>query len=131
MNVPMSGLEEAIQRELNEWADGDLKKAANESFQETAREAANMLKQGGPYTERTGKYTKGWTSGAGQSRTSAITGLTGQSVYNKKEYRLAHLLEFGHQSRNGGRVGAYSHIETVNEQAGDMVVDLIRRKLGG
>lgn len=131
MRVEIDGLSEAIQQELNEWAKTELKNAVNESFKETAQEAAEMLKQGGRYTERTGKYTKNWTSGARASRTSIITGLTGYSVYNKKHYQLTHLLEFGHQSRNGGRVNAFSHIAGVNEQAADMATNKIQRKLGG
>lgn len=131
MKVEISGLDDAIQNELNEWAKTDLRKAANESFKETAQEAAKMLKQGGPYTERTGRYTKDWTSGTRESRASAITGLTGYSVCNKKNYQLTHLLEFGHQSRNGGRVKAFSHIAAVNEQAAEMAASKIQRKIGG
>ena len=59
------------------------------------------------------------------------TGEDGYTVFNKKHYQLTHLLEYGHQSRNGGRVRAFSHIAPVNEQIGDMIAGMIERKLGG
>lgn len=105
--------------------------AANDSFRETAKEAAEMLKKGGPYQERTGAYTKDWAVDKRGSRTSVVTGLNGYSVYNKKHYQLTHLLENGHQSRKGGRVKAFSHIAPVNEQLGEMVTGKIESKLRG
>lgn len=131
MNVTINNLDEAIKAELENWANTELQTAANESFRETAEEAAKMLKQGGPYKERTKKYTKSWKSEQRISRKSAVSGLNGYSVYNKDHFRLTHLLEYGHQSRNGGRVRAFSHIAPVNEQAGEMVAQKIKRKLGG
>lgn len=131
MRANIDSLGEAVKAELENWANTDLKAAANESFQETAEEAAKMLKQGGPYKERTKKYTKSWTSEQRISRKSAISGLNGYSVYNKDHFQITHLLEYGHQSRNGGRVRAFSHIAPVNEQAGEMVAQKIKRKLGG
>lgn len=131
MNVTINNLDEAIKEELKSWANTELRAAANESFRETAEDAAKLLKQGGPYEERTKKYTKSWTSEQRISRKSAVSGLNGYSVYNKEHFQITHLLEYGHQSRNGGRVRAFSHIAPVNEQAGEMVAQKIKRKLGG
>lgn len=131
MNVTINNLDEAIKAELKDWANTELRAAANESFRETAEEAAKLLKQGGPYKERTKKYTKNWTSEQRISRKSAVSGLNGYSVYNKEHFQITHLLEYGHQSRNGGRVRAFSHIAPVNEQIGDMIAGMIERKLGG
>ena len=89
------------------------------------------MKQGGPYTERTGKYTKDWTHDVRGSRASAITGLNGYSVYNKKHYQLTHLLEKGHQARNGGRVRAFEHIAPVNDTLGELAVQKIMQKVRG
>ncbi len=90
-----------------------------------------MLKKGGPYQERTGKYTKDWTADQRGSRASAVSGLKGYSVYNKKHYQLTHLLEHGHQSRNGGRVKEFTHIAQVNDQVGEMAARKIENKLRG
>lgn len=130
MKVSLDNLDEEIKKELENF-NAEVINAANESFQETAKEAVEMLKQGGPYQERTGKYTKDWTADQRGSRASAVTGLNGYSVYNKKHYQLTHLLENGHQSRKGGRVRAFSHIAPVNEQLGEIAAGKIERKLRG
>lgn len=135
MRTSIDDLDEAIKAELENWSNGELKRAVNESLEETAAVAARSLKQGGPYKERTGKYTKDWTYDKRSTRTSVITGLDGYSVYNKKHYQLTHLLEKGHQLRRGGRqignVKAFEHIAPVNETLGDLAVSKIKRKVGG
>lgn len=140
MKVSLDSLDEEIKKELENF-NAEVINAANDSFQETAKEAAEMLKKGGPYQERTGAYTKDWAVDKRGSRTSVVTGLNGYSVYNnglngysvynKKHYQLTHLLENGHQSRKGGRVKAFSHIAPVNEQLGEMVTGKIESKLRG
>lgn len=126
MKVSLDSLDEEIKKELKNF-NAEVINAANDSFQETAKEAAEMLKKGGPYQERTGAYTKDWAVGKRGSRTSVVTRL----IYNKKHYQLTHLLENGHQSRKGGRVKAFSHIAPVNEQLGEMVTGKIESKLRG
>jgi len=122
LKVSLDSLDEEIKKELENF-NAEVINAANDSFQETAKEAAEMLKKGGPYQERTGAYTKDWAVDK--------PGLNGYSVYNKKHYQLTHLLENGHQSRKGGRVKAFSHIAPVNEQLGEMVTGKIESKLRG
>ena len=131
MRASIDNLDEAIKAELENWSNDVVKRAANEAFEETAAAAAKSLRQGGPYQERTGAYTKDWAVDKRGSRTSVVTGLNGYSVYNKKHYQLTHLLENGHQSRKGGRVKAFSHIAPVNEQLGEMVTGKIESKLRG
>ncbi len=130
MIASIGKLDQAIQEELKEWSGTELQKALNEGIKETADEAAKMLKKGGPYEERTGKYTKGWTSGVRSNRASAVTGLEQYSVYNRKHPQLTHLLEKGHQSRKGGRVKSFEHIKPVSDQIGDMAAEKIARKVG-
>lgn len=130
MKTTIDGLDEAIKAELENWNE-EIKRAVNEGLEETAAVAEKALKQGGPYQERTGKYTKDWTHGVREKRASAITGLHGYAVYNKKHYQLTHLLEKGHQARNGGRIRAFEHIGPVNETLGEVVADKIARKVRG
>ena len=131
MRTSIDGLGDAIMSQLEEWTNGELKQAVNEGLKETAAAAEKALKQGGPYTERTGKYTKDWTHGVRGSRAPAITGLNGYSVYNKKNYQLTHLLEKGHQARHGGRVRAFEHIGPVNDTLGELAVQKITQKVRG
>ncbi|MBQ6994967.1 MAG: hypothetical protein IJN64_10845 [Lachnospiraceae bacterium] len=135
MRTSIDNLDEAIKTQLEDWSNGELKRAVNEGIEETAAAAAKTLRQGGPYRERTGKYTKDWTHGQRNTRTSMVTGLTTYSVYNKKNYQLTHLLEKGHQLRRGGRkigdVKAFEHIAPVNETLGDLAVAKIIQKVRG
>ena len=129
MNVTINNLDEAIKAELENY-NVEVVKATNESIREAAKEATKILKNGGPYQARTGAYQKDWVAKQ-RERTNSVVTVGGYTVYNKEHYQLTHLLEYGHQSRNGGRVRAFSHIASVNEQAGEMVAQKIKRKLRG
>ena len=122
MRATIDNLDEAIMAELENWNE-EIKRAVNEGLEETAAVAAETLRQGGPYQERTKKYTRDWTHGVRKQRASAVTGLKG--------YTVTHLLEKGHQSRNGGRVRAFEHIGPVNDTLGDLAAQKIERKVRG
>lgn len=59
--------------------------------------------------KRTGKYAKGWTSRKLGERTRSKEGYA-KLVCNPKHYSIAHLAEYGHAKRNGGRVAGKPHI---------------------
>lgn len=61
----------------------------------------------------TGKYTKSWSV----KKTKETSNSLEVTVYSKNRYQLAHLLEFGHAKRGGGRVAGRAHIAPA-EQAG-------------
>ena len=65
MRTDIDGLDEAIKNELENWSNGELRRAVNESLEETAAAAAESLRRGGPSGKervnipRTGRTTKG------------------------------------------------------------------------
>ena len=61
----------------------------------------------------TGKYAKSWSV----KKTKETSNSLEVTVYSKNRYQLAHLLEFGHAKRGGGRVAGRAHIAPA-EQAG-------------
>ena len=57
------------------------------------------------------EYSKGWTwTGIDKENYFSVT------IYNKKHYRLTHLLEHGHETVNGKTTRAFKHIEPVEKE---------------
>lgn len=124
-------LDQEIAKQLQDWANGDVRRAVNEALKETANTAAKMLRQGGSYQERTGEYSKDWKSKLRKGKYTSEIMTEQYSVYNKDHYQLTHLLERGHQSRNGGRVKAYEHIKPTYEVVEQLVVSNIGKRIRG
>lgn len=127
VKISPGDLGEELEKQLKDWGSVEVRRAANEGIKETAEKAEKLLKQGGPYQERTKKYTKDWTHDL--RRKALTTGLDDYSVHNRKHYQLTHLLEHGHQSRNGGRVRAFEHIAPVEELVEQLAISNVGKKI--
>lgn len=108
--------EAAIAGVLSEYGD-EVYEVLGTAVDEVSEEAVRMLQAGGSFGG-TGEYKRDWTS------TDEPKGRLGKKriIHNADHYRLAHLLEKGHVSRNGtgrtfGSVKAYPHIKPVEEWA--------------
>lgn len=97
---------------------GAVIEEVTEVIPQVAKEAVKKLKAKSPKGE-TGKYSKGWTY---KVNTGRLT--TGATIYGKTgTYQLAHLLEYGHAKRGGGRTAAIEHIKPVEEWAIDEIMN--------
>jgi hypothetical protein len=105
-------LEKELAAILDDYSE-EVNQTVKEVASESAKRAANELKQTSP--RRRPRYYKGWKA----TPKSLITGRVEYVVHNAKDYRLAHLLEFGHVLRNGGRTKAIPHIKPVEEKYTD------------
>ena len=98
--------------------ESEIAKALSNFNQEVAQEIGDIVddladdtvsKLRGASPRRTGGYANDWDSKLNK-RGERI-------IYQPKEYRKAHLLEFGHARRNGGRnVGAQPHIKEIENE---------------
>lgn len=98
----------AIAEALAEY-DQEIADATKRITDEVAKEAVDSLKKSGP--KLTGSYRKGWR----KKQSYADKRTKRNTVYNETDYQLTHLLEYGHVSRNGGRVRAIQHIAPVEQ----------------
>ena len=91
--------------------------AMSEAIDEVAKESVKKLKAASPKSDglHSGTYAKGWRYKVEKGRIRV-----GATVYGgDPTYRLAHLLEYSHAKRNGGRVDGIEHILPVEEWAVD------------
>ena len=95
---------------------GNTIDTVTQAVEETAKETVNELNQTSPKSPGGGKYAKSWR----KKRDQSLRGkwYMSMTVYSKDpEYRLTHLLEFGHAKVNGGRVEGMPHIRKAEDNA--------------
>ena len=61
-----------------------LNREINEGLKEVAEKTAETLRQGGPYNERSGKYTRDWDVKLRKRSYSSVTMTEEYTVYNKR-----------------------------------------------
>lgn len=126
VKVDYNSLSEEIQNQLQTFGTA-LNREINEGLKEVADKTAETLRQGGPYNERSGKYTRDWAVKLRNRSYSSVTMTEEYTVYNKKNYQLTHLLEKGHVSRNGSRVRPFEHIKPAEELAEQMAISEVNK----
>ena len=103
-----------IMEGLQEYADlatEDMKAAVKKA----GRKAKSDVQAGAPVD--TGQYKKSWTVKTTKESANAME----VTVHSKSRYQLAHLLEFGHAKRGGGRTRAFPHIAPAEEAAAELL----------
>ncbi len=127
-NIKPEELQKAIMEYLEDYVE-DIEEDVEDTVTEVAKEAKQELVQISPRSgiARKNKYYKGWAiKNGGRTRKKHYYGKT---VWNKTNYQLTHLLEFGHATRNGGRTSPQPHIRPVEEKYGKQFADLLENKI--
>lgn len=122
--VNINEMTDAIMKGLEDYAElatEDMKEAVKHASTKVRKEiSANAPKD-------TGKYAKSWTAKKVRETSQTLT----MVVHSKNRYQLAHLLEYGHAKRNGGRVEGKAHIAPAEEQGIRQLQEEIERALRG
>ena len=107
--------------EYSKLATTDMKKAVRKAGNEVRSEIqANAPKD-------TGAYAKSWAVKKMKESSEKLEVV----VHSKNRYQLAHLLEYGHALRGGGRAKAQPHIAPAEEHGIEELEKAIERALKG
>lgn len=122
--VSVDALADAVMEGLLEYAD-----LAAEDMKRAVRSAGNAAKKeiSANAPKKTGAYAKSWAV----KRTRETSDSLSVTVYSRNRYWLAHLLEFGHAKRGGGRVAGRAHIAPAEANAAEKLEREIIRALEG
>ena len=120
--VQIGELADAVMETLEEYAD-----LAAEDVKQAVRDAGEMVKKEirANAPKDTGDYAKSWAVKKKKETSSSLT----LTVHSKNRYQLAHLLEYGHAKRNGGRVEGKAHIAPAEEKRIRQLEEEIERSL--
>ena len=113
-SVIMEGLKE-YSKVVNEDMKAAVKKVGND--------AKKDVQAGAPV--KTGAYKKSWSVKTTRESANVMEVV----VHSRNRYQLAHLLEFGHAKRNGGRTRAFPHIAPAEQKAVENLEKEIRKSL--
>lgn len=108
-------------KEYANLATDDLKKSIRKAGNTVRKEIATSA------PKDTGAYAKSWSV----KKTKETSNTLELTVHSKNRYQLAHLLEYGHAKRGGGRVAAKPHIAKAEQNAIETLESEITRALGG
>lgn len=97
----------------------EVSEAIAEAVEETASECVKEVKANSP--KRTGDYAKGWRIVREDKR-----GYSKRTIWNKRHYRLVHLLEKGHALRGGGRARSFPHVGPAERKYVEKLTNRIR-----
>ena len=107
---------------LQEYADlatDDMKAAVKKAGDEAKKD----VQAGAPV--KSGKYKKSWTVKTTKENANTLE----VTVHSRNRYQIAHLLEFGHAKRGGGRVRAFPHIAPAEQKAAELLEREVERAL--
>ncbi|MFM1524763.1 MULTISPECIES: HK97 gp10 family phage protein [Helcococcus] len=108
-NIKIDSLTDAVMKELNYF-----KKVTTKDLKEEVKNTANNIKKdiskNAPV--KSGKYKKSWATKTIKETDNSLE----MVVHSRNKYQLAHLLEFGHALRNGGRTSPKPHIKQAEEK---------------
>lgn len=125
-NIKPDELQKAVMDYLQNYKE-DIDEEVIDTVDEVTKKARDELKQTSPRRKNSRKdqYYKGWSIKLSKRR----TGVYHKVIWNKTNYQLTHLLEFGHATRNGGRTRAIPHIQPVEQKYNVEFTEKLEQKI--
>ena len=113
-NIDINQLTDAVNEILIDYGN-EIAEGARISAEAVGKETVKQLKATSPKNRRGSKrkYARTWKMIAETNRLGSYT----VTIVNEKNWRLTHLLENGHHTRNGKFVSGTPHIAPAEEQA--------------
>lgn len=122
--VKVNRLADAIKDTLKEYADVSSEKVKI-AVKEAGKTVKKEIEMSAP--KDTGDYSKSWAVKNVRETASSLE----VAVHSKSHYQLAHLLEFGHAKRGGGRVSGKVHIASAEAKGIEQFETDIEKALKG
>ena len=124
--ISIFDLNDSIFKVLNEYKE-NIDEEVKETADKIAKEAKEDLISNSPRSkkERGQKYYKGWAIKKKINKKGKYV----LAIWNKTNYRLTHLLEFGHNSKNGEKAKAVPHIRKVEEKMSKEFEEELKKKI--
>ena len=124
--INVSNLAKEVMQELEIYKQNTVENVESAVI-ETAKEAVEELKKKSP-KGITKDYSKSWKYKRNKETKKADR--YSVIIYSKDpEYRLTHLLEYGHANRDGGRTEGNPHISIVEKNIKQVLQYKIQKKL--
>lgn len=129
VKTDVNNLHAEIMKTLNNYQE-DIQEEVEQSVDQVTKEALQELKRVSfekfkNKFNRDKPYYKGWTSKISQRGHTKYH----KVIWNKTNYQLTHLLEFGHRVWNAKDAAAKPHIKDVEEKYNQEFVDLVERRI--
>lgn len=106
--IKISALADTVMDYLKDYADASAEDVKS-AVQEAGKTVQKEIKSSAP--KDTGDYSKSWAVKNVKETANRLEVV----VHSKGKYQMAHLLEYGHAKRNGGRVNGKVHIAPAEE----------------
>lgn len=129
MKVAINEFSNAVNDILKEYAD-DVYDDVKDIVDDVTDEALGILKDAAPVGKgkRAGEYKKALKK---KKVSETPTNKTNVLYAEAPHYRLTHLLENGHATRNGGRTKPQEHFGKADKFINDELSERVERKIGG
>lgn len=127
--IDANKLSASINEYLTEYGE-DIQEAVEKDAIKTAKDVISYLKIVSPKDKHKKKrrdtpYSEGWARKTKKKGKYAYS----QVVWNKTNYQLTHLLEFGHATRSGGKTEAQPHIREAEKKYRTQFVDNVKKDI--